>query len=356
MRKVSGLEAVYRDYAPKGVKFFFVYKALAHPERNGILQPVTLDERLVQAREATKRLGNTIPFLVDAIDNRLKHALGDRNNSEFIIDPRGKIVRKRTWSDPDAVRKDLEEFVGKVDKVTKPEDIVLKVVESPPDAAAKGVVQKVARTGMSPLHAWPQMEKDGPPFYAKLRAEAEAAVIEQGRGKLYLGFHLDPFHKVHWNNLRKPLRYELEVPEGVKLSAKGGEGQRPRVEKDIDPREFMLDVEAWPEGNTVRLTVTYAACTDDACHEVRQTYELRRQLDRDGGRATSGAGGFRGRTPEEALKRLLEGDKNADGKLTKEELSTFLQSRFPEFDANRDGILDQDELRKMAEALTQKKQ
>lgn len=355
MRKVSGLEAVYRDYGPKGVKFFFVYKALAHPERNGILQPVTLDERLVQAREATKQLGNTIPFLVDAIDNPLKHALGDRNNSEFIIDPQGKIARKRTWSDPEAVRKDLEELVGKVDRITKPEDVVLKVVEPPLDAAAKGVVQKIPRTGMSPLLAPPQIGKADPPFYAKLRAEAEVAVIEQGKGKLYLGFHLDPFHKAHWNNLKKALRFDLEVPDGVKLSAKSGEAPRPTVEKDIDPREFLLEVEAWPEGKTLRLTVTYAACTDEACHEVRQVYELRRVLDRDGGRATSG-GGFRGRTPEEALKRLLEGDKNADGMLTKEELSAFLQPRFAEFDLNKDGILDKNELQKMAEALSQRKQ
>jgi hypothetical protein len=292
---------------------------------------------------------------VDAIDNRLKHVLGDRNNSEFIIDPQGKIIRKRTWSDPDAVRKDREELVGKVDKITKPEDVILKTAEPPADAAAKGVVQKIPRTGMSPLYAPPQIEKDSTLFYAKLRAEAEVAVIEQGKGKLYLGFHLDPFHKVHWNNLRKPLRYELEIPEGVKLSAKNGESTRPKAEKDIDPREFLLDVEAWPEGKTVRLTVTYAACTDDVCHEVRRVYELRRVLDRDGGRA-AGGGGFRARTPEEALKRLLEGDKNADGKLTKEELSMSLQSRFAEFDLNKDGILDKDEIQKAAEKLSQRKQ
>ena len=277
MRKVSGLEAVYRDYGPKGVKFFFVYKALAHPERSGILQPVTLDERLAQAREATKRLGNTIPFLADAIDNRLKHALGDRNNSEFIIDPQGKIVRKRTWSDPEAVRQGPRGTRGQGGQDHETGGRGAEESRSRrPDAAAKGVVQKVPRTGMSPLLAPPQIEKDGAPFYAKLRAEAEAAVLEQGKGKLYLGFHLDPFHRVHWNNLRKPLRYELEIPEGVKLSAKGGEATKPKVETDIDPREFLLDVEAWPAGKTVRLTVTYAACTDDACHEVRQTYELRR--------------------------------------------------------------------------------
>ena len=60
------------------------------------------------------------------------------------------------------------------------------------------------------------------------------------------------------------------------------------MESDIDPREFLLDVEAWPADKPVRLTVTYAACTDDICHEVRQVYVLRRERDRDGGRAVSG--------------------------------------------------------------------
>jgi len=353
MAKVSGLEAVYRDYAPKKVQFFFVYKALAHPERNGILQPITQEERLLQSREAAKRLGNTIPFLGDAMDNRLKHALGDRNNSEFIVDPEGKIVRKRTWSDPEQVRKDLEVLVGKVDKITKPEDLILKVEKAPADVAPRGVVQKIPRTGMSAVVAEPRIEK-GSVFYAKLRAEAEAAVIDEGKGKLYLGFHLDPFLGAHWNNSKKPLRFELEAPEGVKLSVKSGESPKPKVEKDIDPREFLLDVEAWPEGKTVRLTVTYVACAEDACHEVSQVYELRRQRDRDGGRATSG-GGLRGRTPEEIVKQLMESDKSKDGKLSKEELPSNLQARFAEFDLNKDGVLDKDEIQKMAEKLSERK-
>ena len=108
---------MYRDYGPKGVKFFFIYKTLAHPELAGdYVQPFTLDERLAHARQAEKQLGATIPWLVDAMDNRLKHALGDRPNSEFIIDPKGKVVRKRAWSHPAQVRKDLEELVGKVDE------------------------------------------------------------------------------------------------------------------------------------------------------------------------------------------------------------------------------------------------
>lgn len=353
MRKVSGLEAVAQDYAAKNVKFYFVYKALAHPERDGILQPVTQEERLVHAREATKRLGNSIPFLVDAIDNRLKHELGDRNNSEFIIDPDGKIVRKRTWSDPELVRKDLEELVGKANKYTKPEDVMLKVTKPPAPVVAKGVVTKIARSGMTPMTAEPKIEKGGSPFYAKLRAEAETAMIDDGKGKLYLGFHLDPFLGTHWNNQKEPLRFTLDVPDGVKLSIKGGESPKPKVDSDLDPREFLVDVEAWPADKTVRLTVTYAACTDTACHEVRQVYELRRTRDRDGGRAVGE--GFRARTPEDAVKRLMDGDKNADGRLTKEELPSSLQARFSEFDLNKDGVLDANEVQKAAVKLSERR-
>jgi hypothetical protein len=207
---------------------------------------------------------------------------------------------------------------------------------------------------MTALVAEPQFEKGAPPFYAKLRAEAPDTTLDEGKGKLYLGFHLDAFYRAHWNNQRKPLRFELDVPAGVKLSVKGGEAKRPAAEADVDPREFLLDVEAWPADKTVRLTVTYAACTDDVCHEVRQTYVLRRQRDRDGGRATSGSG-FRTRTPEENLKRLMDGDRNADGKLTKDELSSFVQPRFAEFDLNKDGVLDKDEIQKLAARLSERR-
>jgi EF hand len=353
MRKVSGLEAVYRDYGPKDVRFFFIYKSLAHPEDDAIVQPFTHEERLLHAREAKKRLGNTIPFLVDDMDNRLKHALGDRSNSEFIVDPEGTVARKHTWSDPDQVRKDLEELVGKIEKITKPEDVILKVEKAPEVAAKKGVVPRIQRVAMSAIVFEPQFEKGGVPFYAKLRAEADGRLIDEGTGKLYLGFHLDPFYGVHWNNLKKPLRFELELPEGVKFSSKAGESPAVKVDADLDPREFLLDVEAWPSDKTIRLTVLYAACTDDVCHEVRQTYLLHRQHDRDGGRATNGD--RRPRFSEEMVKLLTDCDKDRDGKLSREELPAHLRPRFAEFDLNKDGFLDKDEIKKMADKLYERK-
>ena len=51
------METIERDYSPRGVRFFYVYKALAHPELNGYVQPVTLDERLMHVEEAELTLG-----------------------------------------------------------------------------------------------------------------------------------------------------------------------------------------------------------------------------------------------------------------------------------------------------------
>ncbi len=63
MRNVPSLETVERDYAPQGVRFYYVYKALAHPEYNGYVAPYTLEDRLMHVAEAERTLGSRIPWL-----------------------------------------------------------------------------------------------------------------------------------------------------------------------------------------------------------------------------------------------------------------------------------------------------
>lgn len=307
-----------------------------------------MQERLAHAREARQRLGTSIPWLVDPIDNRLKHALGDRPNSEFVLDPKGVIVRKRAWSSPATLRKDLEELVGPVEKVTKATDLNLKK-EPAPKVAARGVVPRVSRPRMQPLVVEPQADKKGAPFYAKLRAEGDSDLLAAGKGKLYLGFHLDPIHRAHWNNRAEPLRFRLEAPEGVTVARGSGEGPKVKVESDADPREFLIDVGAWPADRPLRLTVSYFACTEDGrCLALQQDYTLHRKRDRDGGSARAGGVGGRPGRPDETVKRLLAHDKNGDGKLSKEEAPDFLRPRFDRLDANKDGHLDKEEIEKMA--------
>lgn len=342
---------MYRDYGPKGVKFFFIYKSLAHPELVGnYVQPFTLAERLAHARQAEKQLGATVPWIVDAMDNRLKHALGDRPNSEFIVNPYGIIVRKRAWSHPAQVRKDLEELVGPVDRITRAEDVHLKLEPPLKSPAARGVVVRLKRPPMQAIVMEPKIEERGLPFFAKLRAEAAPRLLMEGSGKLYLGFHLDPFHGAHWNNLTKPLSLQLHAAEGVKIEPSVVEATKVAATSDTDPREFLLNVEAWPAGKPLRVTVNYFACVGEvSCHTVTQEYVLYRKRDNDGGGARGEGAGYW--EPAEFTRQMMAGDKDRNGKLDKSEVRGLVLPHFETLDVNKDGQLDSDELKVVSQWL-----
>lgn len=356
MWNIAGLEAVARDYSPKGVKFYFIYKALAHPELAGnYIQPFTLDERLQHARQAQKQLGTTIPWLVDAMDNRLKHALGDRPNAQFLVNPEGIVVRKRAWSHPGLVRKDLEELVGPSERVTRIEDLQLLLGDALKPTAPRGVVPRLARPEMLAIRMEPQMSPEGPPFFAKLRAEADADLLQTGAGKLYLGFHLDPFHHAKWNNLTKPLSFKIESAEGVKIDDREHTAAEVAAPSDTDPREFLVVVKAWPPKTPLRLKVSYFACVgDETCHTVRQEYVLHRQRDIDGGGARGKGAGYW--TTDEFTARMLAGDRNKDGKLTPAESAGILLPHFDVLDRNQDGLLEAGEIDAITEWLNRRHQ
>lgn len=71
-----------------------------------------------------------------------------------------------------------------------------------------------------------------------------------------------------------------------------------------------------------------------------------------GGRRPPGAGGPGGgrgnRDPDAFVKRMMEGDKNKDGKLAKDELPERAQQSFDGWDANKDGFVDEAELKAAA--------
>lgn len=353
MWNVSGLEAVHRDYESKGVKFIFIYKALAHPELAGdYVQPFTLTERLAHARQAEKQLGATIPWIVDAMDNRLKHALGNRPNSEFIVNPEGVIVRKRAWSHPAQVRKDLEELVGPVERVTREEDVQLKIELPIKAPAARGIVPRLKRPKTMAIVIEPKIEEGGQPYFAKLRAEATDELVSDGAGKLYLGFHLDPFHNAHWNNLTRSLSFKLEVPDEAKFEQSSGSAPKVEAVSDSDPREFLLDVKAWPKDQPLRLTVTYAACVgEETCHQVKQEYVLHRRRDADAGSARGEGAGYWDR--DEFAQQQLAGDKDKDGKLSRAEVRGLVLPHFDAFDTNKDGLLEFEELKSVSDWLNQ---
>ena len=351
------------DYAPKGVKFFYVYKALAHPETNGYVKPFNLKERLLHVKEAKRKLGTKFSWICDTMKNELKHALGDCPNSEFIIDPKGRVVRKRVWSRPEELRRDLEELVGNVANPTRVADLNMPRIQ-PAGQKQKGVVPRIQLPGrMSPLKIEPLADSGGTPFYVKLRAEADFQLTGRGEGKLYLGFFLDPLYKVHWNNKVAPIRYTVTTPNGVEVTPAKGEGPKPSAAADSDPREFLVDVVARNVRQPLIITVQYFAC-DDAetfCTAVTQKYKVTLRRDPDGGsrRAARGgrrpgfAGNFGGRRPgfgggfgrpsmiQMRIFRTL--DLDGDGEVSQKEMEAAAKSLM-KLDRNGDGTVSAEEL------------
>ncbi|MCA9059338.1 MAG: hypothetical protein KDA85_12600 [Planctomycetaceae bacterium] len=281
------------------MRFYYVYKALAHPENNDYVAPLTLQERLLHIEEAKRRTGTKIPWICDSMDNDLKHAMGDRPNSEFILDPDGRIIVARDWSSPDDLRADLSELIGTPQTTTRITDLDMQPVP-PAHAAPTGIVPRLQLPeGMQPLKVEAVTRGNNEPFYVKLRVEAEPSVLRSGEGKLYLGFMLDPLYHVHWNNDAMPVVFEIVDTTGIQVSPRFAEAAAVDAPADADPREFLLDTCSFlidpnsSEPQQITVKVRYFAC-DDAqtfCKPVSQTYVITLQRDRDGG--SRRPGGFR---------------------------------------------------------------
>ena len=366
------METLERDYTPKGVQFYYLYKQLAHPELSNYVDPFTLDERLMHVKQAEAQLGSRIPWITDAMTNELKHALGDMPNAEFIVDPEGRVVERRAWSNPAALRRDLERLIGPVETPTQVSDLDL-ATQPPIPTVAKGIVPRVELPGrMSTLRIEPKLDEADLPFYAKLRADVSQDFLRTGRGKLYIGFHLDPLYRVHWNNEAPPLEYNVTAPAGVRITP--ATGVFPDIEEpaDADPREFLLDIVAEDRSAPFDLSVSYYGC-DDAitfCILVTQDYTVHLEVDGDAGRvfgtgrrfgrgrlggnaggnaggnglgAARGAGGRAG--PGGIVDRMLAWDANDDGVITRDEAPNQMKERFDRIDENADGMLEEVELR-----------
>lgn len=267
------------------MKFYYIYKSLAHPETNGYVNPTSLEERLMHVAEAKQRMPSGFRWIADNMNNDLKHAMtGGANNPEFIFDPAGNVVRMRDWSNPVQLRADLVELVGAVEKPTTARDVGGRF-RAPAAIAATGVVPRVkASSQLDAIRVTP-VDAGGEPYYVKLRAEAEPTLLDSGAGELYLGFHLDPLYNVHWNNLVTPIAFEVDVPMGISLTPARGAGPKVAVESDVDPREFLLKVDVEEQPQPIDVTIKYFACNDEQgwCKPVTQKFRLELKRDPDAG-------------------------------------------------------------------------
>jgi len=252
------------------------------------------------------------------MDNVAKHRLGDAPNSEFVIDPGGRVVRSRSWSDPDQLRKDLTELVGPVRKPTRESDLGLPRF-TPSHDVARGVVPRIQRSGrMQVVTVEAGVDSSKDPFYAKLRAEADSDLLRSGSGQMYLGFLIDPLYHVHWNNLSKPLHVAVTASKNASVEPSVLDGPKVQAESDSDPREFLVTIENARRGTEIQLDVFYYACDDEQtwCKAIRQSYTVSLEVDRDAGRTQKNRGSIR-RRPGSSDRRGRRGSSMSMGRVTR---------------------------------------
>ncbi len=356
LRVYPEVETMAKDFP--NVSFYYLYGSLAHPENNGFIQPFTIEERLMHVQEAKDMLGTSVTWYCDNIENEAKTTLGNAPNSGYLFDNKGNLVIAQGWFDPEAMRTTLEGRHTPPTERTTIESLQLPEFEAI-SSPASGVVPRVTvNERMMNISTEPSESTE--PYYVKLRTEASQDLLSSGKGKLYIGFHLDPIHDVHWNNLVTPIEYEFTLPEDCTITPQTGKGPTVSQATDVDPREFLLDVENWSKGDSITCAVKYYACSDSEgwCKPVQQEYEITLEANRQGGSAMTRSPRSRGRQGGEGSSGSRGGqsptldrfDSNKDGVLTPDEVPERMSRMFDRMDSNNDGKIDAEEFNKMVES------
>jgi predicted outer membrane repeat protein len=356
------IEAAARDYAPKGVRFHYVYRYLAHPGNHGYVAPFKQQERARQAQIAEEILFTQVPWLYDVMDNQTAEELmKEKGDTLFVFSSDGEELYAGSISDAAGLRGALAELAGKIDIPTEASALPkteLTPIVMPETKLTQGVSIS-ASDRFQPLEITPLDSKI--PYYVKLRAEGSKELLQSGNGKLYLGFHIDPLYQVEWNNFSDPMKYELKVPGGVVAPSINSAERVTEKASDTEPREFMLEARKLDPSKPINLQVTYSilSAATRSNTEVAQQYIIYLQQDKFGGEvyghqttpSRSTASASSDGSGDNAFAMFLRRfDLDRNGKLSSDEAIGRLRSRFEEIDANNDGFVDEAEYLRFRES------
>ena len=376
----SQVEAMYADYASKGVQFFYFYKSLRHPELNGYVQAQNMTERFLQLKEAKNKLGTKVPWIADTLDDSMRIGLKSGPNSLYLISPEGEIVASSNRIEGNNFRQVLDKLVGPVENPTSIRDLDLPRVARQRNNSNEDTQLGVHRPeGLTIVSISPSKPEET--YYVKLRAEADRDLLRTGTGRLFLGFYPDPIHDAHWNNLVDPMKYVLELPEGVTATPMEATAVKGPGESDVQPRQFWVDIEGAKPSDEIELALHYYGCTPDMCMAMTHEYTIRLEDEnrgsrtfgmnrgpRDGGERAGRGGRQRGRPPggqrDPAGRqgrgpggdRFVQMDSNRDGEITFEDILAMEKQRrgddfseeraqrmFDHFDKDQDGVISRSE-------------
>ena len=235
---LPGLEAVVRDYKPRGVQFVWVYRRLIHPGFEGYLSPTSLDERLQHVEEMRKRFPTAGRWVSDTLEGDLEKACEGRRWVVQVLDPEGGVIHRDAVYSDLTLRAVLSQVVGPVAEPTPAESIARIRPPAPRFIGTKRPPLK-RPDALVPLRT---QSGHGPDSPVKLVAQAEPSLLEDGQGKLYLGFHLDRLQGMSWNNQAGPLRWMIEPTAGIEVEPEQGVAWLEEAPEDDAPREFLVSV------------------------------------------------------------------------------------------------------------------
>ena len=124
---------------------------------------------------------------------------------------------------------------------------------------------------MTPLRVVPVLNPGDQPFYVKLRPQGDRQLLTTGSGRLSLEFRVDRIYHVHWNNLNAPIQVELEAPGETVVTPNLLKGPKVDASSDVDPGEFLIDVENWNPVSPLRLQVHYVCRSTTSPATPRRT-------------------------------------------------------------------------------------
>ncbi|MEO0514351.1 MAG: hypothetical protein AAF086_03540 [Planctomycetota bacterium] len=269
------IEAASADYADRGVQFFYFYKSLRHPELDGYVEPLNIEERLLHVAEAKQKLGTRVPWIADTLEDSMRVGLRSGSLSVVLVSPEGEIVFASQEIDEVGLRSALSEAVGPVTEPTSAADLdylprVLRAPRLANEDSAWGVERPATMTILSITPTTPDAT-----YYVKLRAEADRDLLRTGTGRLFLGFYPDPIHEAKWNNLTPAMKYVLETPDGVTASPNEATAAVGEGDSDTKPRQFWVDIASDGPPGEATLTLHYYGCTPTFCTAMTQTYTIR---------------------------------------------------------------------------------
>ncbi len=230
------------------------------------------------------------------MDDAATKAFRGTYNGEFILDPQGKFVRQRFWSNPRTLRADLTELVGPVENPTKIKDLPVRF-RPEPRKVSSGVVKPIKLPrGLTPIKLEYKPIGDNRPLYVKLRAEMTPEQVD-GKFQMYLGFY-------------------------------------------VDPRMFLVDFDSKGDLGPIQIKLHYVVC-DDAetfCFPVTQEFAV---TPKPLGNGSTRPGIFL----NDMFGDVKKLDKNGDGKITAEELGKGNVTLYmTHIDYNLDNVISTDEL------------